>query len=115
MTLHDAIPGRHGNVMPGLDANRCIHLDMGIDDDNVAHFARAHVVDTEHARCLPQRVENTPDLLIIDCPIHEVMQRIPTELPAHLGHHKSHDERCNWIQNRKTRQIANNADTDDDG
>ena len=113
MTLQHPLPRRDGDVVAGLDIDRGIQLDVRVNDDHVAHLARANVVDATHAGCFDKGAADGLDLLLVHGSVHEVVQRIPTELPAHFGDHESHDQCGDWIQDRVARQVSADPDAHD--
>ena len=82
---------------------------MGIDHDHVAHLAGAHIVDAMHAGVSFKRTMISSILILRGGAIHQVIERIPAEFPAHLGHHQAHDQGGPRVEQRKPHQVAHNA------
>ena len=65
------------------------------------------------ARGFEQGVANRLDFLLVNGAVHQVVQGIPAEAPAHFGDHEPHDQRGDRVQDRVAGQVADDADTDD--
>ena len=107
--LQHALSSFDGDVVPRLDIDLSIDLDVRVDHDHVAHFAGANVMHVAHARRLAQRLADRGDFLFVDRTVHQVVQCIPAEAPAHLRHHEADDERGDRIEDRIPRQVADDA------
>ena len=113
VALEHALPRRDRDAVAGLDCERGVDFDVRVDDDQVAHLAGAQVVHAVDARRLEQCAPDCLDLLLGGRAVDEVVQRIPAEAPAHPRDHEADDQSCDRIEDRVTRQVADDADADD--
>lgn len=97
VTLQNTLPGADGNVVASLDRERRIDLDMGVNNNHVAHLARAHIVHTSNARGFHQRAADGFDLRLVRGTIHQVVQRVPSESPTHSGDHEPNYQGCDRV------------------
>ncbi len=109
MTRHHASTRRDSDFVPLLDRQIGIDLQMHINEDHVPHLARAQIMYAEYARRRAQRFSYGLHLSIVGRPVHQVVQCIPTERPAHFHHHAADDQRGDRIQQRIAGKVADNA------
>ncbi len=113
MSLHDLAAGFDGDVMPGFDAECGVDFQVHIHQEHVAHLAGSQVMNAGDARCLEQGLADRFDLVVVGSAIHQVMQGVPGELPAHLAHHESDNRCCDRVQDRIASEVADDPDADD--
>ena len=77
-----------------------IDLDVRIDQNHVAHMARAHIVQTQHLR---RGAYQRGDLLVVGLirgAVHQRVQRIPSEFAAHAQHKQANHQRGDRVEHR---------------
>lgn len=92
VALHHASTYSNGEVVPGFGRRRCIYLNVGIDDDHVAHLAGSYVVHAHHPGSAGQRACDRCNPQFIDAAVHQLVQRILCTFPAHFCDHQANDQ-----------------------
>ena len=97
------------DVVAGAHIERTVDFDVDVDQDHVAHAPGAHVVQAEHLRRGADDLLDARVVGLVGRAVHQIVQRIPGELPAHAQHEQADDERGDGIENRITEQAATDA------
>ena len=109
MGLHDTAARLDGDVVTRLDAEGGLDLQMHIGRDQVAHAAGAQLMHPDDAGRGGQRGVNGLDLVGLDRAVHQIVDRIPAEGPAHAGHQEADDQRRDRIEQGIAGQVARDA------
>src|SRR5689334_14177482 len=104
--------GLAGNIVTFRDREAAIDLQMDIGEDHVARLAGLQFVHPENTWGRPDFGGDPLDLLLGGCAVHQVMECIPEELPAHFDDHETNDQCGYGVEDCESKKIASDTDSD---
>lgn len=104
-----------GDAVGLADGHESIDLDVGIDQEKVAHFAGLDVMRAKDAGGSKKGLANALDLVLVGGAVHEVVQGVPRKSPSGPSDDGSDDDGGDGVEKGVAHKASQKAQKNDEG